>query len=625
MSPSSAMMVQVLILVLKAEVSCRVSTRRKCSSLCVPGCLLLLVVGTSWTEAACTSTTCVGISCCRNEYTPFREFYRTLWGLTQVPSDIPAEARKVYLNGNVIKNIPAGVFGHLTQCTHLNLESNIISSIDAQAFSGLDSLEDLRLFDNRISVIPVELFTGLSKLKFLGLSKNQISVVTPEMFRRLSYLRFFYLSRNPISVLQPGMFRFMKNLEVIVLESNEFSVIEEGVFSGLESLWKLGLIRNKISVLQSGMFKGLNGLRELHLGSNQVSQIQPEIFTELINLEELHLSGNRISLLQPGLFTELNKLRKLSLSYNQIAGLQRRVFTGLNNLRDLQLNNNQISSIQSNIFRGLENLRFLNIGNNSITMIEEGAFDSLQSLEKVQLYNIAMTKLSPLLFCNLPRRPLQLVLTYTAPIYHNRWDCSSLCWLKHEEQHGTVTWGNRPSHPRCINDGDWSSLQCGNSGESSQPSGSLYLVRSCLVQVRKPTKVNVMILTTHCCFTDVWLKNYLFWSDSVESILASLSWYTLLCEKPKWLQLHISVLFIVLREEHISSYPINNIECNCVLFFSFMRCMSRTRRYLLCNKNQVQWTLRPRFPGDIHMLWWYNWNHHLSEQWELDPKTHMPR
>ncbi len=47
---------------------------------------------------------------------------------------------------------------------------------------------------------------------------------------------------------------------------------------------------------------------------------------------------------------------------------------------------------------------------------------------------------------------------------NNLWNCSSLCWLKHEELHGTVTLKLELS-PVCAIGGEWETLSCGAAGE----------------------------------------------------------------------------------------------------------------------------------------------------------------
>ena len=73
---------------------------------------------------------------CRDEYTDDRDFYRTESALTQVPDDIPDDAKEVYLSNNAISTLSAGAFSGLSQCTDLDLTDNSISTIDEGAFTG---------------------------------------------------------------------------------------------------------------------------------------------------------------------------------------------------------------------------------------------------------------------------------------------------------------------------------------------------------------------------------------------------------------------------------------------------------------------------------------------------------
>lgn len=247
--------------------------------------VVLLVVIFEGVDTACTNQ-----DACRNEYTLDRKFYRTYWGLTEVPHDINAEALKIYLHYNAITTIPTGVFSHLSQCTDLLLTNNKISRILDAAFRGMGSLQNVLLGQNRISSVAQSTFIGLQNLQQLGLQGNQIADIRPGTFDHLKSLNLVWLDRNRLSTLTPGV------------------------------------------------FDGLHSLQEIILNSNRLTTLNPEVFT------------------------------------------------------------------------------------------------------------------------NLPR---PLVLRLSA-IPTDQWDCSSLCWLKREEQHGTVTWWNSVP-PKCTQ-GTWVSLQCGDAG-----------------------------------------------------------------------------------------------------------------------------------------------------------------
>ncbi len=111
-------------------------------------------------------------------------------------------------------------------------------------------------------------------------------------------------------------------------------------------------------------------------------------------------------------------------------------------------------------------LQILYLNDNRITVIEEGTFDSLFSVKIIALHNNRLRTISAALFIYGPR-PLQLPMraqSLRLGLFSdtNQWDCSSLCWLKHEEQHSTVDFpmGN----PICVTGGAWNSLQCDDPG-----------------------------------------------------------------------------------------------------------------------------------------------------------------
>ncbi len=197
--------------------------------------------------------------------------------------------------------------------------------------------------------------------------------------------------------------------------------------------------------LPDGVFSHLSQFKELNLGHNRIRSITAGSFTGLEALEELNLHGNDISSLAAGVFSHLSQCKKLIM------------------------NRNRITSITAGSFTGLEALEELDTSQNNITSLASGIFDPLHFIRKIYLWGNRLTTLSPDLFINLPR-PLVLYLSfYQEGGNSGQWDCSSLCWLKHEEQHGTVTFQESYGsyHPRCADGGDWSSLQCGGAGELS--------------------------------------------------------------------------------------------------------------------------------------------------------------
>ncbi len=194
---------------------------------------------------------------------------------------------------------------------------------------------------------------------------------------------------------------------------------------------------NKISSIPAGIFNNLSRCVRLNLGNNEITTIDSKSFTGMISLQNLTLANNKISHIETETFANLKSLLHIWLNINRLTRLKFGQFAGLNLLQGLWLENNQISHI------------------------EQGAFDSCYSLNKLHIWHNKLSTLSPDLFINLPR-PLTLALSGR---HKNRWNCSSLCWLKHEKQHGTVDWS--ATYPLyCGAGGDWRTLLCGEHGES---------------------------------------------------------------------------------------------------------------------------------------------------------------
>ncbi len=201
---------------------------------------------------------------------------------------------------------------------------------------------------------------------------------------------------------------------------------------------------NSISSLPAGIFSNLTQCTRIDLEYNQISFVHKEAFKGITSLEELYLHQNRISTIEPGTFDELKALKLLHLW------------------------GNQLSSIEAGMFRNLHTLEKLLLNHNQIYHIEDGAFDSLFSLKILDLSNNRLANLKPNILINLPRSPLQLGFIDHHPFRQiNMWNCLSMCWLKHEEQLGTIRWWDSQGEhfPVCAAGGDWYQLQCPEPGE----------------------------------------------------------------------------------------------------------------------------------------------------------------
>lgn len=205
------------------------------------------------------------------------------------------------------------------------------------------------------------------------------------------------------------------------------------------------LYRNSIRFVPAGVLDHLSLCEVLDMRRNEISSIDPLAFVGMISLIEIELRQNKIHNIIPGTF-----LKQVYVTH-------------------LYMPSNLITVVKYGTFKGLKSLLKLSLGDNKILRVEPGGFDFLYSVQEIYLYENKLTSVSADLFLNLPR-PLQLILSsrYAMTYY----DCTSLCWMKHEEQHGTVVWKDKDweEYPICVGDYTWTApqyntFQCGNPGE----------------------------------------------------------------------------------------------------------------------------------------------------------------
>ncbi|XP_064225503.1 leucine-rich repeat-containing protein 3C [Aotus nancymaae] len=91
-----------------------------------------------------------------------RTFRCSQAGLSTVPSGIPNDTRKLYLDANQLASVPAGAFQHLAVLEELDLSHNALAHLSGAAFQGLEgTLRHLDLSANQLASVPVEAFMGL--------------------------------------------------------------------------------------------------------------------------------------------------------------------------------------------------------------------------------------------------------------------------------------------------------------------------------------------------------------------------------------------------------------------------------------------------------------------------------
>ena len=117
------------------------------------------------------------------------EYWKTYAGLTEVPGDIPAEARKVFLFNNPITDVSPGAFSHLCQCTYLSLLDCQLTVVTPGMWIGLTALETFYLPENLITEIKPGAFQAVTSLIGLKLDHNRLSDFRGEEWLGLKFTK----------------------------------------------------------------------------------------------------------------------------------------------------------------------------------------------------------------------------------------------------------------------------------------------------------------------------------------------------------------------------------------------------------------------------------------------------
>nr|ABB59066.1 variable lymphocyte receptor A [Eptatretus burgeri] len=181
---------------------------------------LLIILSTAWisqaNEALCKKDG--GVCSCNNNKNSVDCSSKRL---TAIPSNIPADTKKLelgynklsslpnmafhrltklrllYLNDNKLQALPVGVFDHLVNLDKLYLNKNQLESLPPGIFDKLTKLTDLQLYQNKLHSLPEGVFGKLAELKTLDLQINQLRSVPKGAFDSLSSLSLVTLNDNP--------------------------------------------------------------------------------------------------------------------------------------------------------------------------------------------------------------------------------------------------------------------------------------------------------------------------------------------------------------------------------------------------------------------------------------------
>lgn len=165
---------------------------------------------------------------------------------------------------------------HYFNALHLlHLYSNRIVTIARNALVPYPNVRTLRLDGNLINQLPDGLFANVSGLQRIDMSDNLLSTITAETFRGLDKLTLLLLGHNQIGSLDVAAFESNVALERLELDGNRLKSL---VFSApLTRLRHLNVSCNDISEVQGaaaagGVGSDLNRLEMLDMSYNRLKQ-----------------------------------------------------------------------------------------------------------------------------------------------------------------------------------------------------------------------------------------------------------------------------------------------------------------------------------------------------------------
>ena len=178
----------------------------------------------------------------------------------------------------------------------LTLHSVSLKNLERGAFNGLDeNLMSLDLEGNLLTDIPEGVFVQFSKLEYLNLAYNKLSHITSEPFGELSTVTSLHLEHNVITEIDAKAFLRLGSIRTLDLSHNLITQLQPGTFYGRNNLRYIYLNHNYISELPLYIFFDLMNLLEINIAHNNLTQIEIQTFDDLVALKKLDLALNKIS------------------------------------------------------------------------------------------------------------------------------------------------------------------------------------------------------------------------------------------------------------------------------------------------------------------------------------------
>ncbi|XP_057581608.1 leucine-rich repeat-containing protein 52 [Hippopotamus amphibius kiboko] len=162
-----------------------------------------------------------GSKCPNNCQCQVQEVICTGSRLTEYPSDIPLNTRRLYLNDNSIRFLPAMNLGLLSDLVYLDCQKNLIQEVMDYTFVGVFKLIYLDLSSNNLTLISPYSFSVLSNLVQLNISNNpHLLSLNKYTFANTSSLRYLDLRNTGLQTLDNDAFTNLITLQTLYLSGN---------------------------------------------------------------------------------------------------------------------------------------------------------------------------------------------------------------------------------------------------------------------------------------------------------------------------------------------------------------------------------------------------------------------
>ena len=243
--------------------------------------------------------------------------------------------KKLYIDGNNIKNIEGLNELKLENLTHLYLHNNKINNLIEFTKIQFINLSLLDLSKNDIKNLESFYKVKLDKLKILNLSENKINDISNLKHLKFDNLKILNLSFNEIDNIEVLSKVSFINLKSLYLNNNKIQNIDIFSFIHFESLEILSLNCNNIINIESLKTSKLKNLKKLDLSFNKINNIDILISVPFVALESLNISFNQIDSINIFEELKLKSIKKICFYGNDAINFEslyvKNIINGLKN------------------------------------------------------------------------------------------------------------------------------------------------------------------------------------------------------------------------------------------------------------------------------------------------------